>query len=799
MNYSYPTSSDISKRVDLNRGKDSNPETLASFSSLKDHNNAISTKMSDANSSFYKSYQASNGPTPEPDSRKNYRTYPYDYFSGTDAKVFFGDVWVDDIVTIQYSVNQNKIPIYGYASQLYDAIARGTVIVQGSLTIAFKEMGYLNMVQRIMETQREGARKAIENKISELAKKAQGGKLQFIPVLEGTTDKDGNILGLGKVDFAPNGTAQIIRKSETIEDILRLKKGGNSVASGLGAIYFEEENPNGNRDFEDFAEVLEDTVWGDSNGRELGHRLQFRRPDEFDYFYANGKDIGGIRVARDNYSQVLNILITFGDMNDFRAEHTITALNDVHFTSQSTIVAPTGEPIGETYTFFARDINQNISASTFNIPKMKFEVGKDIEISRLKDVQELEKYLNFKEGYSVVDIASVASFTPVGWLTTRQEVITADFNQNSFEPFVDQLIRVVERAINDTTYSKIDVTATQHILEIKLSLGNGKHNDDPLRFVVQQDISETFTYRVISPTRNNYAAVNIMSREDMWGAITSDELARKKEGKAQVEKEQKDRAAKEVTAANTEEENRKKAEEQAQKAFTEQEYKTGENPYPPEWAAGKSAEEIQKLMSVKVPDDNKNAPKLYPGAPMEPASAAALEIQRKSTQATFSLVPPQQAAKVSQGTAGTFSHSGPGYENKAAMDITAITSDDPNVNGKIWIPSSNQATITVGQSSVHVQDPIYGDYLVAHVSVGASAGTSFSAKDVGKGNWTGGIYATPLSPEEDTAYSTGLHGHFQKTLTGVSKSQLEQQRRLFEQQINTGYEIKGIKLVDQTK
>ena len=39
---------------------------------------------------------------PKAHDRYKYSTYKYDFYCGAQAKVFFGDIWVDDIVTIQY-------------------------------------------------------------------------------------------------------------------------------------------------------------------------------------------------------------------------------------------------------------------------------------------------------------------------------------------------------------------------------------------------------------------------------------------------------------------------------------------------------------------------------------------------------------------------------------------------------------------------------------------------------------------------------------------------------------------------
>jgi len=473
---------------------DFDTSTVERNSSLRETNNAISTIQQNANDAFFKSYKEQQSPDPESPGRKNYRTYPYDYFSGIDAKVFFGDVWVDDIVTIQYTVSQNKVPIYGYASQLYDAVARGTVIVNGSLTIAFKEMGYLNMVQRLIETQQRGAQTALEQTVREYAKKANDRKLQFIPNLQGTPDRNGqNVGGLNGLGFSPTGTAQIIRQNETIETILQRAKGGNKydgnvVSAGLGAAYLNETNPNGNRDFEDFAEILEDTIWGDSQGRPLGKTLKYRRADEFDYKWGPaGQDTGAINIGRDDYARCLNILMTFGDTNDFRAEHTVVALNDVHFVSQSTILSPTGDPIGETYNFFARDINQNITSSTFNVPEIKFQVGNDINPSKIEDIQELEKFLAYKDTFKKITVYTVASFKEgEEWRTERHKVasLTNEPNQpprfsfNSREPLSDQVMSLVERMINNVADSTLETEYSQHILEVVFDENIGENEGE---------------------------------------------------------------------------------------------------------------------------------------------------------------------------------------------------------------------------------------------------------------------------------------------------------------------------------
>lgn len=80
------------------------------------------------------------------DQRMEYQLFASDYFSAADAKIYLGDVWIDDCVAFNYSMSEEAIPVYGYNSFTYDAIARGKRLVQGNFAINFKSVGYLKQV-----------------------------------------------------------------------------------------------------------------------------------------------------------------------------------------------------------------------------------------------------------------------------------------------------------------------------------------------------------------------------------------------------------------------------------------------------------------------------------------------------------------------------------------------------------------------------------------------------------------------------------------------------------------------------
>lgn len=519
-------------------------------------------------------------------SRDNYQSYPYDYYSGADAKIFFGDIWVDDIVTIQFNVSQSKTPIYGYASQLYDAVAKGQVIVQGNLTISFKETGYLNIIQYLLEQQRRNSGSNIKRVLQKRQLEAKYGAAEFIPGLTTTADTSNSENG---VVFSANGTPSLIRQNQTIEDVLKGKL-SESFSAGLGLSKKQ-------RDFEDFAEILEDTIWGDANGRPFESKLnkKLRRPDEFDY-----NSIGGINVGRAPYNGVLNILLTFGDINDFRAEHTLVSINDVHFQSQGMVVAPDGTPIAEQYNFFARDINNELGGSkTYKINPIKLETGiDDLTISTLNQIDALNdqlvkeripQYVTItsraalprdgvwkpltpgKDGYFVIymdqrtqtggleqqykdsqdeitrlgsrdkpfktriatNIAGRRQSDAVTERNAAAAAIQADRQMafNGYEPLIDQIIKYVEREFNEFDGSLIDVRNAQYIVDVNFSsspqssFGNqGEDNPtgvstETITMVLDQSIPNSRTYKVIAPTRTDFGAANVFTREDLFGEI----------------------------------------------------------------------------------------------------------------------------------------------------------------------------------------------------------------------------------------------------------------------------------------
>lgn len=77
------------------------------------------------------------------------------YFTATQARFYVGDIFVDELFQVQFALQGNRIPIYGYASRDYDAVGTGRALGQGQLAVNFVSEGYmytlLNEFFRVMQ------------------------------------------------------------------------------------------------------------------------------------------------------------------------------------------------------------------------------------------------------------------------------------------------------------------------------------------------------------------------------------------------------------------------------------------------------------------------------------------------------------------------------------------------------------------------------------------------------------------------------------------------------------------------
>lgn len=80
------------------------------------------------------------------------RFYSYEHFTGAQINVVIGDTTVDEIFALEFSVQQNKVPIYGYANQYFNVVASGTVLVTGRFMVNYTNVMYLpGVLMRFMD------------------------------------------------------------------------------------------------------------------------------------------------------------------------------------------------------------------------------------------------------------------------------------------------------------------------------------------------------------------------------------------------------------------------------------------------------------------------------------------------------------------------------------------------------------------------------------------------------------------------------------------------------------------------
>lgn len=261
------------------------------------------------------------------------KIYDQEYFSGAQVNVYIGDVLVDEITGLQIQVQQRKLPIFGYASQLFDKVAKATVMVQGAFTINFKESGYLYAVLERYKRLSSGNSAPVvspfisTSAFSQLGKDRGGAKLNNT---KGILSRK-NIEQMKKtVDdvIAGQVNGRDIKPEEYIEYYRSLSGFNNNsparAGSSAGAL----------NQAEDIFEEFEDKIWS---------------PDRLD------SDKDGRRGDSNKFDD-FTIYVTFGDYNrNDKVNHTAKRIDNVHLIDQSQSIMINGEPIAEQYSFIARN------------------------------------------------------------------------------------------------------------------------------------------------------------------------------------------------------------------------------------------------------------------------------------------------------------------------------------------------------------------------------------------------------------------------------------------------------------
>ncbi|MBD3268407.1 hypothetical protein GF373_17205 [bacterium] len=228
------------------------------------------------------------------------RVYDQEYFSGSQVFIYLGDVFIDEITTFQVEVTQSKTPLFGYASELWDAIANGPKIVKGAFSINFKEEGYMFT---ILDYYRE-----------------QKGKNSVLN------------------PYRPNNS--IARAN--IERVLSLDEGDERLYKfyhNLGNYASEKQTSGSGIDrAENLFEAFEDAIWKNTKGLKTSRNSRLAS-----------------RTALNHKLNGFNIYIQFGDFTNDLANHTLFKIEDVHLVGDAMSIVADGQPVQEVYSFIARN------------------------------------------------------------------------------------------------------------------------------------------------------------------------------------------------------------------------------------------------------------------------------------------------------------------------------------------------------------------------------------------------------------------------------------------------------------
>jgi hypothetical protein len=242
----------------------------------------------------------------------------FDFYSGSQIGVWFDTIYLDDINSIQWTRQQSKKPLYGYASQLFDSVANGTVLISGNFTVNFRQSGYLASVM--------GAIKHLYNSTS---------NKENWPALRNIIDahmKNGT--------FGPK-TITELQDLGSSPDFIELSKAYEDIVWGPGVPLGDQPGRNTPQSVRDASE------------RSYNEDSNRRRPS----------DIAQSYDAPDGF----NITITYGNnatnqpnsISDY-LQSTSKSLNGVHLLGESQIIQVGGQPAMEQYEFIARNTDETI-------------------------------------------------------------------------------------------------------------------------------------------------------------------------------------------------------------------------------------------------------------------------------------------------------------------------------------------------------------------------------------------------------------------------------------------------------
>jgi hypothetical protein len=253
-------------------------------------------------------------PKTQKQKERTFLAWDKEYFNGSTSSIYFGDIWIDEVSMFQVEVVHTKTPVYGYASNFFDAIIDGPVLVRGSFAINYKETGYLYM-----------ALEAYQSRIK--------GKANSYGPYDGNEKKN---------QIKRANLESMINNSNIYGPVSKQPPDGweyEQYKQITNFASYAQANDRGLDKFENLAEEFEDVFWKQSK--------RFGGPNSI-----NESSRNSLGIERDGF----DIYVINGDYNNPIANHTTRKIHNVNLVSSSMVIDSSGRPIQEVYGFLAKNL-----------------------------------------------------------------------------------------------------------------------------------------------------------------------------------------------------------------------------------------------------------------------------------------------------------------------------------------------------------------------------------------------------------------------------------------------------------
>lgn len=248
-----------------------------------------------------------------------YQSYRFDeakssdrkeYFSGANVKVYFGDVWIDQLADISFSMQEQVAPIYGFRSYSFDRVSRGSRFVEGEFTLHFTENGYL------------------QSTLERIASNMSSSTALTAPAVKRSKLNSNTV-------------------SQNIEDL-------------LASDYRSKES------YQEQIDALKESFWGQA--ATLAPSTEKKDQDVFYYSERSGEENPlrkhGFNILIDyspdaNNKDFLDCINGVKDSKSFY--QTFRSIIGVHIVGEQQVIANNGQPIAHRYRFIAQDLDGDIT------------------------------------------------------------------------------------------------------------------------------------------------------------------------------------------------------------------------------------------------------------------------------------------------------------------------------------------------------------------------------------------------------------------------------------------------------